>query len=74
MFYLVTESQKGYKLIGLSDRQLDLTAQIPALLDKNPASSPVVYDDKALRAGFLVDGFGIVAQEGDGYLVPLDDL
>lgn len=74
MFYLVTQSQNGHRLVDFSDKMDELLPQIDPLLSQNAAALPVIYDEKAMRAAFLVDGFGIIAQEGDGYLVSLDDL
>lgn len=74
MFYLIVQSQNGHRLVDFSDKTEDLFPQIENLQDENAASVPVIFDDKALRAAYLVDGFGIVAQESDGYLVLLDDL
>lgn len=74
MFYLVSQSQNGHRLVDFSDTAEALTSQIPSLVKDNPAATPVVYHEKALRGIYLVDGFGIVSQENDGYLVQLDDL
>lgn len=71
MFYLIVEDGKGFRLVDCSDRQRDLFPLIADAQEENPASQPVILDDKALRAGFLVDEFGNVALE-KGYLVPLD--
>lgn len=74
MFYLITQSQNGHRLVDFSDRTEDLLPQVSNLANDNAASLPVIYDEKAMRAAYLVDGFGIIAQENDGYLVLLDDL
>ena len=74
MFYLVMQCEKGPRLVDFSDTANDLLRRVPVLLNENAASVPVVYDDKAMRAAFLVDGFGIVALEDGNYLVSLDDL
>jgi len=73
MYYLIVDDGKGFKLIDVSDRQSDLFSLIADAQEENPASQPVIIDDKALRAGFLVDGFGNVALESK-YLVSLDSL
>jgi hypothetical protein len=74
MFYLIVDDGKGFRLVDFSDRQSDLFPLIEDAQDENPASQPVILDDKALRAGFLVDGFGNVVTEGRNYLVSLDSL
>lgn len=74
MFYLVTQCEVGLKLVGCSDHMKDLTQRIPELLNENAASMPVVMDDKAMRAAFLVDGYGIVALDSGDLLVPLNEL
>ncbi|MNC68408.1 hypothetical protein D3C75_1189960 [compost metagenome] len=75
MFYLVAKTDKGlFELVDFSESQKNLLPQLTELQNENPASQPVVYDDKALRAGFLVDGFCIVALENQKYLIPLDEL
>lgn len=74
MFYLVVQSEKGHKLVDFSDHAKDILPRIPELLEENPASMPYVMDDKAMRAGFLVDGFGIVALDSGDMLVPLSEL
>lgn len=73
MFYLVVDDGKGFKLVDYSDQQSYLFTRIADVQNQNPASQPIVLDDKAARAGFLVDGFGNVIIEG-GYLISLDDL
>lgn len=73
MYYLIVDDGKGFKLVDVSDRQSDLFPLIADAQDENPASQPVILDDKALRAGFLVDGFGNVALDKN-YLVSLDSL
>lgn len=74
MFYLVMQCAKGPRLIDVSDTANDLIQKVPKYLNENAASEPVVYDEKAMRAAFLVDGFGIVALENEDYLISLDDL
>lgn len=73
MFYLVTQAQEGYKLVDLAMKVGDLTPRIQSLLNENAAAFPAIYDEKAMRAAFLVDGFGVVAEEA-GFLISLDDL
>lgn len=74
MFYLIVEDTKGFKLVDCSDRQNCLFARLTEIQNENPASQPVVIDSKALRAGFLVDGFGNAALDPGNYLVSLDFL
>jgi hypothetical protein len=74
MFYLVVEDAKGFKLVDYSDQQSYLFTRLADVQNENPASQPVILDDRALRAGFLVDGFGNVELENRNYLVSLDSL
>lgn len=74
MFYLVVETKKGFKLVDYSDQQSYLFARLADVQNENPASQPVIMDEKALRAGFLVDGLGTVALDDGMFLVPLSEL
>jgi hypothetical protein len=74
MFYLVMQSEHGHRLIDFSDRTADLMKQITELLKDEAAGVPVIFNDESLRAAYMVDDFGIVVQENDGYLVQLTDL
>ena len=74
MYYLVTQSENGHRLVDFSDKTLDLMSQITTLLHDNAAGTPVIFNDQSLKAAYLHDDFGIVHQEADGYLVELVDL
>ncbi|ATW58090.1 hypothetical protein CNR34_00157 [Pseudomonas phage nickie] len=74
MFYLVTQSDRGHRLVDFSLTSADLMSQIETLQNDNAAGTPVIFSDPALKAAYLHDEFGIVAQEADGYLVELSDL
>lgn len=74
MFYLVTQSENGHRLIDFSDHTADLMKQVANLLNDEAAGVPVIFNDQTLRAAYMVDAFGIVVQENDGYLVQLTDL
>lgn len=74
MFYLVTQSENGHRLVDFSDTTRDLMSQIGPLLNDNAASTPVIFNDQSLKAAYLHDDFGIIYQEADGYLVELTDL
>lgn len=71
MFYLVAQTEDGHRLVDYEKGIRPLIPVMSDLLKENPAATYVIFNDKTLRAGFLVDGFGIPAQE-DGLLVPLD--
>lgn len=72
MFYLVSNTSDGHRLIGFNEKAESLTPYINKLSKENPAVTAVVYSDKALRGVFLVNGLKIVQE--DGFLVRLDDL
>lgn len=74
MYYLVTQSENGHRLVDFSETTRDLMSQITTLLHDNAAGTPVIFNDQALAAAYLHDDFGIVHQEADGYLVELSDL
>ena len=74
MFYLVTQSEHGHRLVDFSIVTADLMSQITILLHDNAAGTPVIFNDQSLKAAYLHDEFGIIHQEADGYLVELSDL
>lgn len=74
MFYLISQTAGGTRLIDFSEKADALIPQIEVIAKDNPESTPAVLNDMVMKSGFMVDGFGIPVQEADGYLVALTDL
>lgn len=74
MFYLVSQSEHGHRLVDFGLTAAELMSQVTTLAHDNAAGTPVIFNDQSLKAAYLHDEFGIVHQEADGYLVDLSDL
>lgn len=74
MHYLIAQHESGHRLVDFSEDPRDLLPQIVSLTQDNADALPVVLSDLVMKSAYLVDGFGIVTQEADGYLVPVDPL
>lgn len=74
MHYLIAQHENGHRLVDFSQDPRDLLPQIRSLTNDNADSLPVVLSDVVLKSAYLVDAFGIVVQEADGYLVPVEPL
>lgn len=74
MYYLTHLDEQGHKLIDFGNNYEPLAAQVSDRKNKNAACKAFIFNDKALRAAFLVDGFGIAQLDEGNYLIPLADL
>lgn len=74
MHYLITQHESGHRLVDFSEDPRDLLPQILSLTNDNADSLPVVLNDAVLKSAYMVDAFGIIIQEADGFLVPVAEL
>lgn len=74
MFYLVTQTPGGSRLVDYAGHAATLIPLIEVLSKDNPDSTPAVFNDEVMESGFLLDGFGIPVLDAAGYLIQVTDL